>query len=233
MSFKEKPNPLTEKLNALDHQVKRTAEPLPVAPIIWVVSGSKGSGKSTVVLNALKHHYRKKFDKIFLISPTAQGDSKFRKLVRELEDDGRVFSDMDEETLQSIIEQVEGSSPDELNCIIFDDCLSSFKKTQQKSLFHKLTTTCRHLRCMLIITTQRYRSLPTLLRANTDVVSFFPTQNRQEYRMFKTDMNTDDDLFDRLYEYCCDEPNSFLHVSLMGGVPRFYRKFNEIQMIPE
>ena len=43
---------------------------------IWIINGRRGCGKSTLILSVLKSKlaYKKRFDNIYLISPTARTD---------------------------------------------------------------------------------------------------------------------------------------------------------------
>ena len=76
---------------------------------IWLIVGKKGSGKSTFVLNLLrkKEMYRRHFNNIYLVSPTAQRDDKFQKLCDELKQSNNCYDECSAETLNEIRERVE------------------------------------------------------------------------------------------------------------------------------
>jgi hypothetical protein len=99
----------------------------------------KGSGKSTFVLNLLrkKEMYRRHFNNIFLVSPTAQRDDKFQKLCDELKQNNNCYDECTAENLNEIRERVEKFNDDFLsdeknkkkgkkphNLLILDDCIS-------------------------------------------------------------------------------------------------------------
>jgi adenosyl cobinamide kinase/adenosyl cobinamide phosphate guanylyltransferase len=69
---------------------------------LYLVVGRKRSGKSTLALNLLDTPeklggFKKKFDKIWLVSPTAQNDPKMKDLVEELELDGQFYNEFNNE----------------------------------------------------------------------------------------------------------------------------------------
>ncbi|NDB55008.1 DUF2075 domain-containing protein [archaeon] len=234
-----KVNKISKSLNKLDNQVIKSNEPLPKQDIVWIVSGGKGSGKSTMVLNVLKNKnaYKGFFDNIILVSPTAMRDKKFDKLREELEEEDKYFSNCDDETIEEIMsklqqfndnfdEEEEGRKPH--NLIIFDDCLSSLPKSTQKSKFNELITTSRHLKTSVWILVQKFNKVNPLIRDQADLLSIFKTNNKQELQTIEDSLNIDKKQFNDLYTFATYEPNSFLHISFFGGQPKFYKRFDEI-----
>lgn len=237
--FYLKINKVSKALDKLDNQVVISDSPLPKDYRIWIISGSKGSGKSTLMLNVLKnkHAYKGFFDNIFLVSPTSTGDKKFEKLLKELDQDGKYYSECSDDTVGEIIDRLksfkdsfdereEGRKPHSL--VIFDDCLAYLPKSMEKSRFNELITTSRHLKCSVWILVQKYNKVNPLIRAQQDLLSIFHTNNRRELESLEDDLNLDKKQFKEIYEFATDEPNSFLHVSFIGGKPKYYKKFNQI-----
>lgn len=234
-----KVNKISQDLKKLDNQVVRSDDPLPKQDIVWIINGGKGSGKSTMMLQVLKskNGYKKWYDNIYLISPTATRDSKFNKLCEELQRDNKCFTTCDDETVDEVInrlkdfnesfdEKEEGRKPHSV--VIFDDCLAFLPKSTQKSRFNELITTSRHLKTSVWILTQKYNKVNPLIRANMDMLSFFRTNNKRELDTLEEDVNVDKNLLHHLYEFATEEPNSFLHISFFGGKPNFFRKFDKI-----
>lgn len=234
-----KVNKISKDLKKLDNQVVRSDDPLPKQDIVWIINGGKGSGKSTMMLQVLKskNGYKKWFDNIYLISPTATRDSKFNKLCEELQRDNKCFTTCDDETVDEVInrlkdfnesfdEKEEGRKPHSV--VIFDDCLAFLPKSTQKSRFNELITTSRHLKTSVWILTQKYNKVNPLIRANMDMLSFFRTNNKRELETLEDDVNIDKNMLHHLYEFATEEPNSFLHISFFGGKPTFFRKFDKI-----
>jgi predicted AAA+ superfamily ATPase len=102
-------NDLSNDLMPFDKQVKRTDEPLPNGYTIHIISGSKGTGKTTLVLNLLKRRsspYYKQFDNIYLISPTAGRDPKMDSLIDELKMDDKFYTELNDENLNEIMSRL-------------------------------------------------------------------------------------------------------------------------------
>ena len=176
--FSLQKNDLTNQLKALDNTVLPSDDPIPLENhFIWCISGMKGTGKSTLFLNVLDTIMRKKYDNIFLVSPTARGDPKFKKLDDELDQDERMLEEFNEKNLDEIIKRIKDfnkGKKNSKNLIVFDDCISEMKGSFTKSAFNKLCTTNRHLKTTLVVMSQKYNRLPTILRANTDLFTISP-----------------------------------------------------------
>lgn len=234
-----KVNKLSKDLNKLDNQVVKSDEPLPKQDIVWIVSGGKGSGKSTMILNILKskNAYKGFFDNIMLVSPTAMRDKKFDKLREELDEENKYFTDCNDETIEEIMsklqqfndnfdEEEEERKPH--NLIIFDDCLAALPKSTQKSKFNELITTSRHLKTSVWILVQKFNKVNPLIRDQVDLISIFKTNNKQELQTIEDSLNLDKKDFENLYNFATYEPNSFLHISFFGGKPKYFKKFDQI-----
>lgn len=236
MALKTEPSHLTKCLKALDSQVDSGKGPFPKSAFTWAISGGKGSGKSTLLLNALENEFRGYFDKIWLISPTAARDPKFDRLLKEIKDQHIVeFSDdmikaiMDD--CQSEIDEAKKDKDPLPNfLIIFDDCLADLPPRQMKgSQLNRLITVHRHIRATVIILTQKYNALNTLLRSNLDCISMFQTACLAERKCFLGDL-VDGARMEPLYDYAAyDKPNAFLHVN--SKAPRGYKYFKHFDRI--
>jgi len=230
--FSLQKNDLTNQLKALDHTVSPSDEPFPMENhFIHIISGAKGTGKSTLFLNILDTIMRKKYDNIFLVSPTARTDMKFKKLVDELDQDDKVYEEFNEKNLESIMKRIKDFNKGKKkpkNLIVFDDCISEMKGSFSKSLFNKMATTNRHMKTCIVVMTQKYNKLPTILRANADLFTIFPTANRSEFNAIMSDMNEDEDLFKQIYQFATDGDRCFLHVSNLGGKMRYFKCFDRI-----
>lgn len=234
-------NKLTDKIKALDKQVNRTDEPLPKGStgLIWIIAGRKGSGKSSLLLNSLKTSqkdggYKKFFDNIFMISPTGRADKKFSKLINELDDDGKYFEKLNDETIRKIIDRTKeyneaNEDNDPRSLLILDDCMSDLPRSTEKGAFNDLIILARHYKLSVFILAQRYIALNRVCRANADLISFFRTDNKKELKTLTDDVNIDGDLLETLYNFSTkDSPNDFLHMNLLSTPITFFKKFDKI-----
>jgi hypothetical protein len=64
------------KVEALDNQKTTKIKTYPVDNFVWYIVASRGSGKTTLVINALLKLYLNQFNKIYWVSPTSKLDVK-------------------------------------------------------------------------------------------------------------------------------------------------------------
>jgi hypothetical protein len=248
MTFQTEKNKLSDELKALDHQVDLGGKksPFPKSNFLYLIIGGVGSGKTSLALNLLKISkdeggYRKVFNRIYVVSPTAKYDPKWDKLIQEVDEEGNYYNECNDETIGEIIEKLEeynenfmenpknkGLKPNSL--VIIDDCVDAFSK-KQKNKLNKLILTLRHLKTSVWIMSQKLNAIPQLIRAQARAVSFFPTLNRREEETLINEINIDDSLFKRLIDFAGNgDDHPFLHVLIGDGKPRFFRKFDLIKM---
>lgn len=245
MAFETETNDLTSKMTALDHQVDSGKNsPFPKSNFLYLIVGGIGSGKTTTALRLLKipkdeGGFRKVYNRIYVVSPTAKYDDKWDHLINEVDEDQNYYQECNDTTIGEIIDKIEsfndewkgekknkGKTPSSL--VIIDDCVDAFSK-KQKSKLDKLVLTLRHLKTTVFLMSQKLNAIPTLIRAQARCITFFPTINRREEQTFYNEINIDEELFERIMEFCStgtDHP--FLHVKLGEGRPIFFRKYNRI-----
>lgn len=230
-------NNLSEIVKALDNTYSPSSDPLLLnnKSCVYIISGRRGAGKSTLALSLLnsKLAYRKRFKNIFLISPTARSDKKFSKVVKELDEDGKFFEELNEENIFHILDAVKADNQEHdkknLHCLVLDDCVLDLPK-RKSSILNRLVIESRHHNMTLLILSQKFNCIPTLIRANMDLISFFPSLNNKEVSTFQEDLNISKDLFYQMYNKATDGPNDFLHVNLLSFPPKFYKKFELIDL---
>lgn len=228
---------LSSIVKALDNTYSPSSDPLLLQnnSCVYIISGRRGAGKSTLALSLLnsKLAYRKRFKNIFLISPTARSDKKFAKVVKELDEDGKFFEELNESNIENILEIVKSDNEENdkknLHCLVLDDCVLDLPK-RKSSILNKLVIESRHHNMTLLILSQKYNAIPTIIRANMDLISFFPSLNNKEVSTFQEDLNISKELFYQMYNKSTKNPNDFLHVNLLSFPPKFYKKFELIDL---
>lgn len=228
------------QIKAHDNQVIRTDEPLPKTSCIWCICGRKGSGKSSLLLTALQTKqnqggYKKYFNNIFMVSPTGKHDKKLSKLVNELEEDGKFYDNLNEETMQEIMNRINEFNEEHdgetiNNLLILDDCMSSLPtSTQKSSILNNMFILSRHKKLSIFVTTQKYNGLSRVIRTQCDLISFFRTDNKKELQTLIDDVNVDDDTLKQLYNFATSESkNDFLHINMLSNPVSYYKKFDKI-----
>lgn len=152
-----------------------------------IISGKSGSGKSTLLANLLldgrfygpsESKPKGWFEKIFLFSPTANGDDVQKALNIPKK---YVFTDLEEaaELLDVILnsqqEKLDGAcGADKVPqfCIIFDDVIGDTRFMNEKA-FTRCFYQVRHVNCTTFICTQHFRKVPKICRLQASFVFFF------------------------------------------------------------
>ena len=137
--------------------------------MIYVLTGSGGSGKTNLLLNLFKNRYcyRNKFHNIFYFCP----QSSFLSVVNHpFKKHDKVYHELTVDILMSVYQQLnelkEGknktdsdsdSEPEiEYNCIIIDDFADTLKDKDIERMLNMMIIKARHLRCAFIFTLQSY-----------------------------------------------------------------------------
>ena len=114
--------------------------------------------------------------------------------------------------------------------IVLDDCVLDLSK-KKSSILNKLVITSRHQNITLLILTQKYNSVNTLIRANADLITFFNSLNKKEVDTLQEDINIDKNIFNDIYNtVCMNEDRSFLHINLLASPIKFYKNFTPMQV---
>lgn len=106
---------------------------------------------------------------------------------------------------------------------ILDDCMSSLSKsTEKNSVFNRMITTSRHLKTDIIILVQCFKGLNTIVRKNSDIISIFPSINKNEQKVYYEELDVDEKVLDNLIERAKKRP--FGHFTI-NHIRRFDPKY--------
>lgn len=234
---------LSSILGPMDAQVTPTTEPLlPGNNIVYAVVGKKGSGKSTLILSMLssKLALKGRFNHIWMFSPTARGDTKYEKLVDELSDVDQFFETCNDSVMAGVLDRIKAlnerwkrddKKKEIRHLILMDDCMCDLSPSKAATL-SRMVITSRHLHCSVLIAVQKYNAIPTLIRAQLDLISCFRSYNTREVTTLQEDISIDPAAFYEIYEYCTGDPHSFMHVNLLTNPVTFYKRFDELDIDP-
>lgn len=237
---------LTESLAPYDSQVEFTDDPLPLKPSNYGIFGRKGCGKTNLMLNLLSRTespWHRLFNKIFLISPTADRDDKLKDLVEDI-GENQYFKELNNHTLETIIDRIDahteefkarkknkGKKPAYL--IIYDDVIHDLVRKKDTRLICMLSTQNRHRHITNVYLLQKYNTyLPPVVRSNLDVISYFRTDNKGELETFVKEQNQDEEALTEMYKFATNEPYSFLHINMYSPKTRFFKRFDPIEYKP-
>jgi len=147
---------------------------------IAVFVGKSKSGKSNLLVNLLskgknkngfRQSYKKVFHDVIIVSPSLKS---FKKNIFDDIDEEKQFEKLDRNTLDFIDTFTETNSELERNTlVVLDDVGSSLRSPINEREIGLQTQKHRHRRCSWWCVVQKYRDLPTSLRANMSAMYLF------------------------------------------------------------
>jgi energy-coupling factor transporter ATP-binding protein EcfA2 len=197
---------------------------------IYCIVGARGRGKSTILLGLLNGYLKGYYNNIYLCSTTCYKDDKFKALVEELKEEDKVYDTFSDSICQEIMDKLENDveNGDKRNLLILDDCASLIPtSTEKNSSFNKLILGSRHYKVDIILTTQKFNKLNTLVRSNLDIISLFSTVNKKELQCYTDELNVNKEHFEDMLNQLVDK-HEFLTISFISGKPVFYKNFDRI-----
>jgi hypothetical protein len=200
---------------------------------IWVLTGSGGSGKTSLMLNFFKRKelYRNKFHNVYYICPM----SSFLSVEKHpFDGHDKVYHELTVDLLQSLYEELsnkkESDEEPEYSCIIIDDMASSLKENDIQKQLNKMLIKARHINCAFIFTLQSYYYFPKILRKQITNITIFKPKNVEEWNSISKEllnMNKEDAL--TIYNFVYDEP--YTHLDLDTVDNNVYKNFNLLNLI--
>jgi len=217
--------------------------------MVYVLTGSGGSGKSSLLLNMIKNKnmYRGKFHNIFYICPSSSfssvknhpfehHDKVYHELTVDLlEGIYQQLSDIKEKATEKkekkpkIYEDQESEDDEEeeiqYSCIIFDDQADALKNNAINTQLNKMIIKARHICCSFIFTLQSYFYMPKILRKQITYITIFKPKNIEEWNTIAGELmnlNKDDAL--KVFNYVFNEPYAHIDIDLITNI--YYKNFN-------
>ena len=216
--------------------------PLPLPQMLnffMLVCGRPGSGKTTLILNLVAKRgklYNKKFDKIFVFSPSLMTleDNPFEDLPPEQTD-----TELTEELLERSLDIIKDSGEKVL--FILDDVVNDIKRTSAiQNTLSRMLMNRRHLAgsggsCSFIITTQVYNKIPAPIRKTASHIIIFHTKNKKELdTIFDELIIIPQKDFYQILKFCFDKKNHFLYIDTNKGYnDMFHKCFNKLEFLTE
>ena len=206
---------------------------LPKTPFLMCIVGSRGSGKTSLLLHMLTQIplLRYQFSRIILISPTVRMDPiwvstiKFRRF--EVYEQ---YSDLIVEHLindQKQMQHDHGMKEDIL--FILDDI--SCEKTKNSPGLNCIANNGRHMNISVIMASQRIYHFSTDIRSNCDAIIQFPIGNGRELSVLFAEFGvcSTKQEFKAILEYCTEsyDVRNFFMILLFQGSVFYFRNFNE------
>lgn len=179
-----RPPPRDEEDDESRERIAALDERLPRPPFLGVLLGSVKAGKSTMLANLLLRFYRGVFARVIVYSPTARNDDTWWWA---LEDDDITIVDEHLDRLDEVFAEIvkekaaHRETAREQWVHIFDDCLGLLRpQTSPKAFVTHFATRYRHSRNSMVVSTQLFRALPPMVRANASWYAIWGAKNGRE-----------------------------------------------------
>lgn len=160
-------------------------------PLAMLMIGKRRSGKTHLLIRMLNSKYFKEnFDTIYVFSPTVNLDKTWDAINNE---EVVLYDEYDESTINDIlkIQEITHESKRQNVLIILDD-LAEKLKGKRGNVLEMLATKGRHFNASFIFTSQKYNSVPTIIRNNSDEMIFFKVSNNQELKTIVDEQDSSD-----------------------------------------
>lgn len=216
--------------------------PLPLCQtsgFLYCINGFSGSGKTTTLINLLskrnkdgkKMSYRKCFDKILFVSPSAHTINH-----KEIQDLENKYTTLDDELIDNIEEMTDKNALEdepEQYLLVLDDVGAMIRSN--KRLETRLCMLCnnrRHRHLSIIILTQQLMQIPPPIRKNLSMLFCYKPKNSVEKDiLFKEFVDAPVHEFNELMEYVFKDKRDFLLIdcSLRNSADiEYFRNFNRL-----
>jgi len=200
-------------------------ECMPQPPFRLCLVGSSHSGKSNCIKNLItrpEFGYSKHFGKnIFIISKTLLLDDTYSDLDLPK---SHLYNSWQPDIIQEIMDYSKKQKNGVL--MLIDDMISDsnvFNK-KQDNLLTTLFFMGRHFGISLIITSQKYHSIPSGMLSNASQLILFRLKTQREIDSFYDSITMYDNMAER-YKYATSEQYSFLYCNL--ATSKCYKRFVE------
>jgi len=209
-----------------------------------LITAKPRSGKTTLMYSLLtfrKSPYYRKFDKVFIFSPSlaTTKDDRLKTIPME-----QRYTELTLENLEGVYDEVSGTG--ERILLLIDDCVNDVKKNLgvEKKLA-QIAMNRRHI-CgsdedgegagiSIWMTTQVFNKLPRAIRACADFHIVFKTTNKRELEtMFEEVITIDKDLFAEMIKYVFSGKYDFLLIDMnQNSNKMYYKNLNKQLVFPE
>lgn len=187
--------------NNLDGELcEKMEDPLPNSnSFMWGIAGSPGSGKTTLILSIMtqkseknkpKKSYRKLFDRILIMSPTlGQGHSLKKDPFKDIPEDQK-WTSFNNQTMAEVMDRIDENFENEENTLlILDDVTSELRRNPHaEKQLSWLAQNRRHKRCAIFILVQKYKAIPTAVRAAFSHFTTFKPKNNIEIEAIMSEL---------------------------------------------
>jgi hypothetical protein len=217
---------------------------LPHLPMRMIITGkSQASGKSTLIGNLLlrpyddtdvggKDFYKNDFvgKDIYMISESLHLDDKLQAIIKGKEiPEMNCLPHYDEEQLIQIYDNIEknfneaideGRKPVHSLWILDDIAYTGALKDKMHGILAKVFANSRHILLSVVVTSQKYSSIQTLLRENASCCIFFECSAKQAQLISEDHATTSTKEFEKMLRRETQQKHSFLVINYNNPIEK-------------
>ena len=198
-------------------------EPFPNQSFFWLICGKPGSGKTSLLINALSSKkenriYRKVFDKILLVMPKNSRKSIKKNPLDDLPSD-QVFEEFGIDVIDKVKEireefdELDEKKKRPRNQLLILDDITAYLKDNPKPLI-ELATNRRHLKLSIVLLVQFLRAVPRPIRFQVTHVTFFKPSNELDLKIVEEEyVNLKKEDFRDLARFCYVDKHDFIFIN--------------------
>lgn len=191
-------------------------KPFPNQHSFILLCGASRSGKTSMMINMLtdRNLYNRVFENVLVVMPLSSRNSMKHNIFDGL-DEHKKFDDLDSQTLESVLGQLEAySEMGENSLIVMDDVTASLKDRAVQKLLSRIIANRRHLKCSVLLAVQWYNSVPLNIRKQINVLIMFAPKNYKEVRNIAEEMTKyEEQEFRKIVDYCFDQRFNWMLVN--------------------
>lgn len=191
---------------------------------IAYITGQTGTGKSTVLLNILRHIQKEvdTFEEAYFFT-----GSKKDEILKNLGND--IIISSDPEFFYSLIDKMEAEQESPRRLIVIDDLASNpmFKLNTSKKFLNTVLNS-RHNNLTLLITSQGYHQLNKQIRSQASLIFCFPCRNSKQEEDILNELPTPKEKLKKAMDIIKNRSDhDFLYLNIQKPTPRFFINFDE------
>ena len=211
-------------------------EPFPNQSFFWVICGRAGSGKTSLLINALSSKnenriYRKVFDKICLVMPKNSRRSIKNNPLDDLPPDQQ-FESFGNDVMTKVKEireefdELDKKKKRPRNQLLILDDVTAYLKDDPSALI-ELATNRRHLKLSIILLVQFIRAIPRPVRFQVTTITFFKPSNELDAKIIEEEyINLKKDVFKDLTRFIWTNAHDFLMIDKQKEL--FYKNLQKV-----
>jgi GTPase SAR1 family protein len=213
-------------------------EPFPNQSFFWVICGRAGSGKTSLLINALSAKndnriYRKVFDKITLVMPKNSRRSIKNNPLDDLPADQQ-FEKFGTDVMTKIKEireefdELDKKKKRPRNQLLILDDVTAYLKDDPSSLI-ELATNRRHLKLSIILLVQFIRAIPRPVRFQVTTITFFKPSNELDAKIIEEEyLNLPKTVFKDLTRFVWTNAHDYLMLDKQNE--KIYKNLQKINI---